>query len=121
MHKILAILTMALLAMLVSSWAADAPAAKLAPGPVAVTGKLQTGIMAIGGETTGTTLSVSGQGTFELDVKGNKDVEKAVAALNGKQVKVTGTLSVKEGVEVRERRIIKVDTLVAAPASEEKK
>jgi hypothetical protein len=120
MRKMIALVTVAVLAMLTSSWAAD-PAAKLAPGPVSVSGKLQTGMMAIGGETTGTILSVSGQGTFELDVNGNKDVEKAIASLNGKQVKVTGTLSVKEGVEVGERRIIKVDTLVAASAPDEKK
>jgi hypothetical protein len=121
MRKLIAFTAVALATMLSSSWAANAPDPKLAPGPVEVAGKLQTGMMAIGGETTGTILSVPDQGTFELDVKGNEELEKAVDSLKGKMVKVTGTLTVKEGVEIRERRIIKVDTLVVAPAAPEEK
>lgn len=121
MRKIMALAVIALVAMFTSSFAADTPATKLAPGPVDVTGKLQTGIMAIGAETTGTIINIPGKGTYELDIKGNKDLQKAVDTLKDKQVKVTGTLSVRAGVEIKERRIIKVDTLVAAPAAEEKK
>jgi hypothetical protein len=117
MRKILALAVIALMAMFTSSYAAD----KLAPGPVDVSGKLTTGMMAIGGETTGTILTIPDKGTYELDIKGNKDLQKAVDTLKDKQVKVTGTLSIKAGVEIKERRIIKVDTLVAAPAAAEKK
>jgi hypothetical protein len=115
MRKMKIFTAAALVAFATQFWAADAPAKpKLAPGPVEVTGKLQTGIMAIGGETTGTIISIPGQGTCEIDVRGSKDLQKSVENLDGKQVKVTGTLSVKEGVEIRERRIIKVQTLAAA-------
>jgi len=104
------------LAAAVAVPAGDAPKGQLSPGPVEVTGKLQTGIMAIGGETTGTIIRIPGQGIYELDVRGSKELMKSVPALDGKQVKVTGTLVIKPGVEIRERRIIKVTALTAAPA-----
>jgi hypothetical protein len=121
MRKMFILAVLGLATMLVNLSAAETPSAKLAPGAVDVVGRLQTGMMAIGGETTGTILSVPDKGSYELDVKGNKDLQKAVDTLNGKDVKVTGTLTVKAGVEIKERRIIKVDTLVAAPAPADKK
>jgi hypothetical protein len=119
MRNLLVIAAMTLMVLTTAAWPADAPPAQLAPGPVTVTGKLMTGIMAIGGETTGTIITIPKQGTYELDIRGNKELQKAAADLKGKQVKVTGTLAIRAGVEVRQRRIIKVDTLAAAP--EEKK
>lgn len=116
MWKIFTLTATALVTMAAMSLAEDAPPAKLAPGPVDVTGRLQTGIMAIGGETTGVVITIPGQGRYELDIRGNKELQTTADTLNGKQVRVKGTLSVKQGVEVKERRIIKVETLVEATA-----
>jgi hypothetical protein len=91
--------------------AASAPA----PGAVTITGKITTGMMAIGGETTGITIS-DGKNTFELDIKDAVLLRKA-DELNGRQVTVTGTLTVKAGIEVKQRQIIAVKTLVAAGAA----
>ena len=77
-----------------------------------VTGKITTGIMAIGGETTGITLN-DGKLTYELDIK-NAALKKTAEDLNGKQVTVKGTLTIKAGVEVGQRRIITVETLEPA-------
>lgn len=120
MIKALAVAALSLMALATTSPAADQPATPLAPGPVEVTGKLRTGIMAIGGETTGTILSIPGQGTYELDLSGNAELQKSAEALSGQPVKVKGTLAIKAGVEVKERRIIKVDRLEAAGVAEKK-
>src|SRR5262245_59347270 len=56
-------------------------------------GKLQTGIMAIGGETTGTTITTSA-GTFELEL--DKKLAAQAEKLNRKAVVVTGTLYLKK-------------------------
>jgi len=75
-------------------------------------GTLQTGVMAIGGETTGTILD-TGKGSYELEVEG--ELAKKASGLNGKKVHVTGKLTVKQGVEVKERRIVNVKTLEEVP------
>lgn len=74
-------------------------------------GKLETGIMAIGGETTGTLLRTK-DGTLELDLAKNK-LGDAAEKLNGKDVIVTGTLSIRKGVEIPQRLIVVVETIVA--------
>lgn len=74
------------------------------------TGTLKTGVVAIGGETTGIELDAN-----ELDLHGDKDLMKAADGLNGKVVAVTGYLTTKKGVEIKERHIIVVSTLKAAP------
>ncbi len=79
------------------------------------TGKLQTGVFTIGGETTGIVLMTKG-GSFELDLGKNKELRDKANKLNGKQVTVTGTLNVRKGVEVKERRIITVTGLKEADA-----
>jgi hypothetical protein len=76
-------------------------------------GKLTTGIVAIGGETTGTTLTTPG-GTLELDFGKNRDLRALAEKLNGKIAVVTGTLSIRKGIEVRQRLIVSVSTLKAA-------
>jgi hypothetical protein len=76
-------------------------------------GKITTGIVAIGGETTGTTITTPG-GTFELDLSKNKDLQAQAEKLNGKTGIVTGTLAIRKGVEIRQRFIVTVTTLKAA-------
>jgi hypothetical protein len=71
-------------------------------------GKLQTGIMAIGGETTGIVLRTSA-GSFELDLDAR--LRKQADKLNNKTVVVTGTLYTKPGVTRGPRTIVKVATL----------
>lgn len=80
---------------------------------VTVVGKLRTGIVAIGGETTGTTISAKGV-TWELDFGKNEELRKAAEMLNGKKVTVKGTLERRAGVEVKERWIVTVTELQAA-------
>jgi hypothetical protein len=87
--------------------AATAPAGKLT-----VTGALRTGIMAIGGETTGTEI-LQGATSYELDIK-DAALKRKAEELNGKQATVTGTLTIKQGPERGQRRIIAVETLEAA-------
>src|SRR5262249_1965587 len=86
---------------------------KDAPKEVQVQGTLKTGIVAIGGETTGTIIKTK-TGTFELDLGKNKELRALVKKLDGKEVVVSGPLQVRKGVEVKERRIITVKTLKAA-------
>ena len=76
-------------------------------------GVLETGIMGIGGETTGTILKTK-DGQYELDVQGNAELQKAVEALNGKKVTVVGVYKPRPGVEVKERKIIVVTALKEA-------
>jgi hypothetical protein len=77
---------------------------------VEVTGTLQTGIAAIGGETTGTLIR-SGGVTWELDLRGDPAMTAAAAKLNGRRVVVTGTLTSRPGVEVPRRDIVVVTAL----------
>ncbi|MBV9124604.1 MAG: hypothetical protein JO112_14705 [Planctomycetes bacterium] len=77
---------------------------------VKIQGTLRTGVVAIGGETTGIVLQTKA-GTFELEVGRNKQLREKAEHLNGKEVAVTGTLTVRQGVEVKERKIIRVASL----------
>ncbi len=87
--------------------------AEKGPKKVEKTGKLKTGIVAIGGETTGTIVETK-DGTFELDLGKDKELRAKAEKLSGKKVTVTGTLEVRKGVEVKERKIIKVTELKEA-------
>lgn len=73
---------------------------------VEMVGVVRTGIMAIGGESTGTTITALGF-TWELDLGGNADFAKLAEQSNGKELVVKGTITVKQGVE-RGRRVIVV-------------
>ncbi len=64
-----------------------------------VKGTLTTGIVAIGGESTG--VSIATKDGFTCEVAGVKDDK-----LNKKTVVVKGSFAVKEGVEVKQRRIL---------------
>jgi hypothetical protein len=74
-------------------------------------GKLETGIVAVGGETTGIVLTTK-DGALELDIK-DKELLKKADSLNGKVVIITGTLAIKPGVEVKIRHIVTVDSIKA--------
>lgn len=77
---------------------------------VELEGKLRTGIVAIGGETTGTIIQVKKE-FYELDFGKNKELQQKAKKLNGKNVKVVGTLVIRKGVEVKVRRIVTVTKL----------
>jgi len=78
---------------------------------VEVKGKLIDGIMAIGGETTGTLIKSCGV-AWELDVSG-LGLKREAAKLNGKTVVVTGSVRQKAGVTIAKRTILTVKTLEA--------
>jgi hypothetical protein len=75
------------------------------------TGQITTGMMAIGGETTGIILS-TGREAFELQPS-NDAVRQRLRELSGKTATVRGTLQVRPGIEVRSRSIITVTEVVA--------
>ena len=81
-------------------------------------GTLKTGIMAIGGETTGVVLKTETGAQYELDFGKNDELAGLANKLNGKTVVVTGQNTVRAGVEVKERHIIQVATLEEAPSAE---
>ncbi len=80
---------------------------------VEVQGKLNSQVAAIGGETTGVIITAGGV-TWELDLGQNKPWRKLAAELHQKQVLVTGELTIKRGVEIHQRSIVKVASFQAA-------
>ncbi len=87
---------------------------------VEIKGKLQTGIAAAGGETTGVQV-VTRDATLELDLGKDKDLREQAEKLNGKTVLVTGKLAFREGVTLRRQRVlVTVATLKAAEAARDK-
>jgi hypothetical protein len=84
-----------------------------APAKLTLSGTLQTGIMAIGGETTGTELNAGGM-RYELDFT-DPALKKKAEELNAKVVVVTGALTIRQGVERKQRLIFLVDKLEIAP------
>lgn len=80
---------------------------------VTVTGTIRTGVVAIGGETTGVTIKSKGA-TFELDIGKNAALRTAAEKLDGKTAVVEGTLERRSGVEIKERWIVTVAKLRSA-------
>jgi hypothetical protein len=80
---------------------------------VKVRGTLRTGLMAIGGETTGYAITARGV-TWELDFGKDDKLRKTADGLNGHLVVVTGTLDVRAGVEMKSRSIVTVDEIAPA-------
>ncbi len=80
---------------------------------VKVVGTLRTGIVAIGGETTGTTITAQGI-TWELDFGQVPQLQKELEGLNEKQVVVEGKLERRSGVEVQVRWIVNVSGIQLA-------
>jgi len=79
---------------------------------IGFTGILAVGVMAIGGETTGTIIS-DGKTTYELDIR-DAVLKRKSEELSGKSVTVKGTLTIKRGVEITQRHILVVESLQAA-------
>jgi hypothetical protein len=82
---------------------------------VEVRGKLQTGIMAPGGETTGIIIRTE-TATLELDLGKDKDLRVTADKLNNQTAIVVGYLSMRKGVSVKQRWIVAVTTLKEAKA-----
>ena len=94
-------------------WAADPPVKSEDDDDaviVKVVGTLKSGLVAIGGETTGTAIKSKGI-TWELEFGKNAELKKAAEKLNGKRVTVEGSLERKSGGEVKERWIVTVTKL----------
>ncbi|MDB4466585.1 hypothetical protein N9066_00080 [bacterium] len=83
---------------------------------VEVRGKLNNEIMAIGGETTGVIITANGV-TWELDFSDAPNSQKKSKPMNGKIVVIKGELSVKRGVEIPQRWIVKVDSIESGSTS----
>lgn len=79
---------------------------------VKVLGTLRTGIVAIGGETTGTTITAKNV-IWELDFNEDAELKKAAEKLNGMKVLVEGSLEKRKGVEIKERWIFHVTKMEA--------
>lgn len=77
---------------------------------VEVKGTLTTGILAIGGETTGISIR-SGAIIWEVDFGDNRRLRQRAERFNGQTVIVEGELERKDGVEVRERWIVHATAL----------
>jgi hypothetical protein len=86
---------------------------------VEICGILRHGVMAIGGETTGTTIT-AGSITWELDLSVRKPLRKLAERLNGAMAVVRGTLEKRRGVEIKDRWIVKVRSLKKASARTQK-
>ncbi len=80
---------------------------------VTVVGTLRTGIVAIGGETTGTTITAK-EITWELEFGKNAELRKGTGKFDGKKVIVRGSLERRAGIEVKERCIVTVTGLEEA-------
>lgn len=85
------------------------------PKKVELTGTLRTGVVAIGGETTGIIMETK-KGKFELTFGKQKELRDKAENLNGKAVTAIGTLEIRKGVEVKERKIVTVISLEEAKA-----
>ncbi|RCS43916.1 hypothetical protein DTL42_18175 [Bremerella cremea] len=85
---------------------------------VSVVGTVRTGLVAIGGETTGTTITAN-EITWELDFGQNAKLRQLADKLAGKKATVKGTLVRRPGVEGPTRWIVEVTKLKAATAEQE--
>lgn len=78
---------------------------------VTVHGTLKTGVMAIGAETTGVTIT-SSAATWELDLDGQQ--LKVATKLNGRKAIISGRLRHAGGVEIKNRWVVKVRSIKGA-------
>lgn len=85
-------------------WAADAPKDER-PKEVDFTGTLETGVIAIGGETTGIIVRAK-DAVWELDLGHDADLKRICLSLNNKGVRVVGKIRIVPSVEVPQRRIV---------------
>jgi hypothetical protein len=82
-----------------------------APGTVTRTGTLRSGMMAIGGETTGWVLVIDGREPLEVDVSG---VFTDAQRLANRRVTMTGVMTRKRYVERGETPVLKATRVEAA-------
>ena len=75
------------------------------PTPIVVSGRLKLGVVAIGGETTGVTLTANDGSTYDLDFDGSRPPDRS---WEGRDAVVSGLLFGARGPERPGRRIIKV-------------
>jgi hypothetical protein len=78
---------------------------------VTVHGTLKSGVIAIGAETTGVTIT-AGAVTWELELVGKQ--HELAGKLNGSKAIVSGQLRNEAGVEVKSRFIVKVRSIKSA-------
>ena len=78
------------------------------PSPIAVAGRLRVGVVAIGAETTGVTLTTADGTTYDLDFGASRPPDRGS---DGRDAVVSGVLAARPrpGPERRDRRIIKVN------------
>ena len=76
---------------------------------VEVRGIIKTGVVAIGGETTGVTITAN-ETTLELEIT-DKKLKALASKLNGQAVVAKGTLRLVPGVEIALRAIVQVTDL----------
>lgn len=74
-------------------------------------GTLACGVSALGGETTGYTVTTKSGIKLELSFADAKKLEKVAKGLDGKRVRVEGRLELRNGVETGTRRIIRVEKI----------
>ena len=74
---------------------------------VEILGTLRHGIVAVGGETTGTEITAKNI-TWELDIGREAELRQLAEKLDGKEVIVKGELEVRKGIEISRRWIVKV-------------
>ena len=98
-----------LVAGLLSSFGAAAHDGPGKPEAVTLSGTLRTGVMAIGGETTGVTLTTKDGATWELQLK--KGHGAKAEKWDGQRVVVRGYAREREGVEIPVRRIVEVRSI----------
>ena len=72
---------------------------------VEASGKLEHGVLAIGGETTGTVVT-SGRITLEVDLSRQQELIARAEELSGKFAMVTGKLELRKGVEIPRRLVV---------------
>ena len=75
---------------------------------VTVRGTLRYGVMAIGAETTGVTIT-AGAVTWELELRGNQ--RPVAERLSGTKAVVSGRLERKKGIEVRDRYVVRARSI----------
>jgi hypothetical protein len=80
---------------------------------VEIKGKLEAGIVAIGGETTGYAIRAKGA-SWELDFANNQESRRLADSLGGKTVIVKGSFEIRKGVEIKQRQIVTVSSLKEA-------
>ena len=77
---------------------------------VDITGRVKTGVVTIGAETTGAMIAADGI-VWELDLQNDEQLVEAARHLGASLARVKGQLKRKAGTEVRDRWIVKVDSL----------